>query len=415
MKIIEENLLKKMITQLNNYEKEYQDVKERFTHLEEIEFTSLQELSFEKDNEFFDEVTFILSVITSIIAHPQISNRDEDIIERAEQVGNITNEALKQTIRDASLWKEKDFELVPEYIHYHQHIDDLKIYENIFIGMLIHLIDTELTKYDVFYQRLIPSMQTDALFIEESEKNEKTLTKIDSLKRKMLHIKNTAFYKEISKVNLNLRKIQPTNILLKNKLYNLCYKFYRKFVIYEDNKNLQIDFKKYYYYQILRVFKLNEFKLDDKNQSLVFNYQDKKIKLVDNEENSKISLEIKYHNNVYKHLLILSTDRELIDEYVEDKDYITTEVISLWNLYNVDTNEFVFNNQASEIEIARKWVMSKLQEVVAKKMIYSKYCPICKDKNLTIENDIYHCNNCKSIYTFKKETKDVIWFIKLRR
>ena len=59
--------------------------------------------------------------------------------------------------------------------------------------------------------------------------------------------------------------------------------------------------------------------------------------------------------------------------------------------------------------------MSKLQEVVAKKMIYSKYCPICKDRNLTIENDIYHCNNCKSIYTFKKETKDVIWFIKLRR
>ena len=172
MKIIEENLLKKMITQLNNYEKKYQDVKERFTHLEEIEFTSLQELSFEKDNEFFDEVTFILSVITSIIAHPQISNRDEDIIERAEQVGNITNEALKQTIRDASLWKEKDFELVPEYIHYHQHIDDLKIYENIFIGMLIHLIDTELAKYDVFYQRLIPSMQTDALFIEESEKIE---------------------------------------------------------------------------------------------------------------------------------------------------------------------------------------------------------------------------------------------------
>ena len=169
MKIIEENLLKKMITQLNNYEKKYQDVKERFTHLEEIEFISLQELSFEKDNEFFDEVTFILSVITSIIAHPQISNHDEDIIERAEQVGNITNEALKQTIRDASLWKEKDFELVPEYIHYHQHIDDLKIYENIFIGMLIHLIDTELAKYDVFYQRLIPSMQTDALFIEESE------------------------------------------------------------------------------------------------------------------------------------------------------------------------------------------------------------------------------------------------------
>ena len=67
------------------------------------------------------------------------------------------------------------------------------------------------------------------------------------------------------------------------------------------------------------------------------------------------------------------------------------------------------------IEIARKWVMSKLQEVVAKYNVYSKYCPICKDKNLTFENDCYHCSNCESIYTFKKETKDVIWFIKVRR
>lgn len=415
MKIIEENLLKKMITQLNSYEKKYQNDKERFNNLKEIEFVSLQELSFEKDNEFFDEVTFILSVITSIIAHPQISNRDEDIIERAEQVGNITNEALKQTLRDASLWKEKDFELVPEYIHYHQHIDDLKIYENIFIGMLIKLIDTEIAKYETFYQKLIPSMEDNTLYIEQSEKIEQTLLRIANLKRKMLHIKNTAFYKEIKKANLSLKKIQPTNILLKNKLYNLCYKFYRKFVIYEDTKDLLSDFKKYYYYQILRVFKLDGFQVDEKSHDLVFNYLDKKIKLVSDENSANIYLEISYHNKIFKHQLILSTSRELIDEYIENKNYITTEVISLWNLYLVDSHKFVFSNQTSEIEIARKWVMSKLQEVVAKYNVYSKYCPICKDKNLTIENDTYHCSNCESIYTFKKETKDVIWFIKVRR
>lgn len=415
MRIIEENLLKKMITQLNNYEKKYKGEKERFDNLKEINFSSLQELSFEKDNEFFDEVTFILSVITSIIAHPQISNRDEDIIERAEQVGNITNEALKQTLRDASLWKEKNYELVPEYIHYHQHIDELKIYENIFIGMLIKLIDTELTKYESFYQKLIPSMEDNSLYIEKSEEIEKTLSVIANLKRKMLHIKNTSFYKEIKKANLSLKKIQPTNILLKNKLYNLCYKFYRSFIVYEDIKDLQLDFKKYYYYQILRVLKLADVTIDKNSKEFAFNYQNKKIKIINGEENDRLYLEIKYHKNIYKHQLILSTSRQLTDQYVEDKNYITTEVISLWNLYLVDTNKLIFNNQTSEIEIIRKWVMSKLQEVVANYKVYSKYCPICKNKNLTIENDIYHCSDCESIYTFKKEKKDVIWFIKVRR
>ena len=48
--------------------------------------------------------------------------------------------------------------MVPEYVHHYQYTDDLKIYENLFIGLVIKLIDMELAKYTNFYTNLIPTL-----------------------------------------------------------------------------------------------------------------------------------------------------------------------------------------------------------------------------------------------------------------
>ena len=45
-----------------------------------------------------------------------------------------------KTMQDASLWKHnKDNEMIPEQVHYYQNVDELRIYENIFIMALIYL------------------------------------------------------------------------------------------------------------------------------------------------------------------------------------------------------------------------------------------------------------------------------------
>lgn len=421
MKIIEENKLKQTITQLNNYKAEHKNIKYFYKDLDNLEVEPLQRFSFEKDREFFDEVSFILSVITSIISHPHLSNKGEDIVIRAERAGHISNEAFQQVFKESNLWKEKDLKMVPEYVHYYQYTDELKIYENLFIGMIIRLIDSELIKYSDFYISLIPSIDDNNQGLLESTKVEKTLKIINKLQRKLRFIKNTYFYKEISKENLNLKNIQPTNILLKDRLYNHCYKFYRNFIKYEDQDSLFADFKSYYKHLILKLFREKDFKLDEtkpqKYSNLSFVYNDYQINLCEDAENHGLGLTIQYQNAIAKHSLLFSVDRTFNEEFFESQNYLSTDVMSLWNLQSItDGIKSQLKNNLTEKELVNVWFNSKLKEVLVKKELYSKYCPVCKSKNIEYDEEICNCVECGSIYTFKNgESKNTIWFLKVRR
>ena len=170
MKIIEENKLKEIIQIINSYHKD-KSIQVLFNNLDSLTLSSLQDVSYEKDIEFFDEVSFILSVISSIISHPHLSNRGEDIIIRAELAGSIPSDAFNQVVKEPILWKEQDAEMVPENVHYYQYTDELKIYENVFIGMLITTLSKELSKYQEFYVSLIPSIENNIEVLDAEEIN----------------------------------------------------------------------------------------------------------------------------------------------------------------------------------------------------------------------------------------------------
>ncbi len=430
MKIIEENLLKKTIVQLNNYLEKHPSVQSFYEELPSLKMESLQSFSFQKDNEFFGEVSSILSVINSIIAHPQISNKGEDVVLRSDQAGNLSNESFKKTFQDSSLWKEKNYEMIPELVHYYQYTDELKIYENVFIGMVIDLIDIEITKYNEFYTHLIPSLNDKYdKVIQTNEQVEASLHKLDQIERKIKRTKCTYFYKEVSKVHLPQKKIQPTNILLKNRLYNLCYKFYRTFIQYEDKIELENDFRLYYYYTILNVFQKKAFRLvasennciTSSHSHLTFQFQDYNICLSFDEKPGiclEISLQTNRTQNVqwFKHQLLLDISRDIKEAKEIRTDAITTHIASIWNLVNAIDFKEIFMNSVSEKEMMTFWIENLFNESIAKKEVYTKYCPICKSKNIENQDSIYKCLNCHSMYTFKpNEEKDTIWFIDLRR
>lgn len=430
MKIIEENLLKNTILQLNKYIEKNQNMKEIYENISTLTIDSLQNFSFQKDNEFFDEVSFILSVINSIIAHPHISNKQEEVILRSDQAGHISSDAFLKTMKDHALWKEKDYTMVPEYVHYHQSTDELKIYENVFVGMLVDLIDDEISKYNDFYINLIPSLNNYENEILEDDLVEISLKRLDALNRKIKHIKNTYFYKEVSKVNFTNKKIQPTNILLKNRLYHFCFKFYKKFIQYEDKVELQQDFTLYYYMLLLKIFKEQNFIFNSSGKNKIVNncysssyiYDDYLITL-ESTQKAGILLEISLKDNPsvrFKHQLILDANRTTSNEFknieFNNEQYTTCFFATIWNVFDSKNLNCIFNNKVKEIDIARFWMNNYFHETLAKKSIYQKYCPICKNKNVNEENSIYECTNCKTIYTFKPNSKkDTIWFINLRR
>ncbi len=410
MNIIEEKKLNEIITNINNYQKNYSNSASIFENITSLDIDDIQEVFYQNDLNFFDDVSFIISVIASIISHPHLDNTGEDIIIRADLAGSISRESFQKVFKDPSLWKEKDQEMVPEYVHHHQYTDEIKTYENIFIGMIIKVIDNSLINYSSFYASLLPSVNAFTKEKLESEEVEKVLNRIDYLKRKMMYIKNTHFYREISKCDLKLKTIVPTNILIKDRLYNFCYKFYRDFIKYTEADNLETDYQEYYFYHLLKVLKEKEFKfIKEENNIWYFNYQYFKVSI--KKLNTKgINLSINLNGKITtNHNLIIDVNTG--DELTFDQKATSNNVISIWNLKDQEGIALHQNSMKTKKLITR-WLDSKFILNQVQKSLYTKYCPVCKNRSIEEVDHLFKCSSCEAEYTFVND--DTIWFCKTR-
>lgn len=428
MRIIEEQILKSSIAQINKYYKNNGDVKNFYKNINTLDINSLQKSSINRDEKFFKEVSFIMSVIYSIIAHPHISNKGEEIILRSDKASSISEDDFQKTLKDPILWKQHDFKMVPEYVHYHQYTDEINIYENAFIVLLIDLLDKELTQYLNYYINLLPSITSNCEDIIDNEQLIKVLKKVNMLSTRFQFIKNTHFYKEIHRHPKISKVIKPTNILLKDRLYNFCFKFYRKFIQYEDIFEIQKDFRIYYTFLILKELKNQGFKLTTLKTNVI-NLKDNllNIKLIKDDydlivhfdKNNQIIFDcsIKGSDRHFIHRLICNPNEKNEDEFNNDitRNSIDVKIITIWNIYN-ENNESVNKNVLKESELIKNYINDLFIELTANKEVYSKYCPVCKSKNLDEENSYYQCLDCMTLYTFKKTmNKDTIWLINTRR
>ena len=448
MKIIEEQLLLNNIKNIKAFVNANKTMPNIYENISSLENKSLQDLSLKSDILFFDEISFILSVITSIVTHPQITTKTEDIILRAELAPSLQNDAFLRVLQDDRMWKQKKLKMEPEYVYYHQSIDEIRTYENRFIVKVINIIDQELKKYNEFYISLLKSFDFQDSLSEDGEKQEKAMIKINLLLKKIKFIKNTRFYKEVSKSKEEIRYVQPTNILLKNRLYNYCFKFYRKHIAYDDKIELEQDFRVYYFTLLLNSLKKNGFKYAKSDQKKTFKFtktkrpefnnikfESKLFKLVINEDINGFVITISKGRIKVNHLLMFDvdngfnrTDLNLRKRSLKNNEFVTIESLTVWKksfIENINEEKNTFDikvskdNIISEQELMDKWLESKISHSYASKELYEKYCPVCKGMDKEVDNNIYECKECNSIYTFYNEkNKDVnkqcIWFIRVR-
>ena len=435
MKSSEEIYLNDFIKKFNKHLKENNKVSYFYDNDLDIKNLSLQELAFKSDLNFFLEVSFILSVITSIISHPHLLNKGEEIIIRSEMAPELTKDMFLKTISDSRLWKEDGLDMIPENVYYYQQIDELRIYENIFIVNLIKKLDHKIDKYKDFYIKTIGSYLDDNL----SMKNDNVflaLKKIDLLERKIKHIKNTYFYKVINKGSTKLGRISPTNILIKDRLYNYCYKFYKKLISYNDKFKFQQDIRLFYYLKLLKAlslkgFKLlkdNYFELEDNIIEIPYIKVENKdfiIEIDDDYDNVGLILDITnkhIKNNKINHnsnLLIFNKNDYISDIDIKNKEaYDSIYSLNLWTL----TDLFYMNNDLiikSEDELISNYLFDKLLIKEGSSDIYTRYCPICKSNLVDCNEDLmYCCDSCKSQYVFyknKENINDNLWVYRLRR
>ena len=442
MKVIEERYLKSEIRKLNKYSKENSSFLDFFNNIDFVMDKTLQDLSFKSDLNFFNEISFILSVIISIISHPHLLNKGEEIIVRSELAPHLSNEMFNRTIRDSLLWKEnEELEMIPQYVYYYQQIDELRIYENIFIVMLVKMIEQELNKYNDFYISTILTYNNQESLSINKDNSDVALSKMQLLQNRIKHIKNTYFYKEINKGGTRLGVIHPTNILTKDRLYNHCYKFYRKIVTYSDKYSRLRDIRSFYYVQFIKTIKEMGFKpLDSENISLKgkrkfivpkTKFESDKFILTIYQIEKYTGLILEIDNKFIKlkkqakskHLLLFDSKpsfslEEDYESIVDISKYDTVEILSLWNLGYIDKMvKPIYHNPIPEKDMINEWITSKLKNVYGSKKIYSIYCPSCKSMDLDFTKEgRYLCKKCSSKYTFYKNDKgESIWFNRLRR
>ena len=443
MRVVEESFLKRTVLKLNNYALEHKTSSAFFNDLDSLEVEPLQDLSFQSDLKYFDEISFILSVISSIISHPHISTSGEHIVIRTELANNISNETFQMTMRDPKLWSDDGIKMIPESVYYYQSIDELCIYENIFVVMLIRIIEAELKKYNDFYISLIETFEGQPILSLTGNNADVALQRIGIVFKKLKYIKDTRFYKEINRRGVNLKIVHPTNILLKDRLYNYCFKFYRSIVTYSDKQVLLKDFRTYYYVLLLRALKKRGFFFhnptipneirQDGDGCLVLpsvEFSDSVFNLMV-EPYEDLGLKVTVVNRLIGavpagravHLLVFEP-QENKDELVRicglaGNKFQTVEAVHLWNLVCVDDDLTVsFKNPMSEQALMEKWLDSKLLHSVASAEIYQTYCPSCKNQTVEeLSSSHKKCAICGSVYTFYRDEhgQDCLWFLKLRR
>ena len=390
--------------------------------VEALPSVCLQSFSIEHDQSFLREVSAVLNVIVSIIYHPHISNKREEVIIRVEQAQQVSQEAFLDTIKDPRLWKKHDVKMIPEELHYHQYEDELRIYENRFIGFLVDVIDRELAKYSAFYLSRLPTL-TRASGAADDGKIGAVIMQIDRLRRKSQFIKGTHFYKEVSRGKPISPKIQPTNILLKDRLYRFCFKFYRKIARYEDMNAARNDLRSYYTILLLRQLCRRGFVPTAAEQgSYTLESADFRVD-VSNTEDGALILEVACPSipdaAPSRHLLGFYVETELRigeSDTVED-GFDSTEMLSVWELSCAEGGASRFVCAGSEEELAEEWLATKINKVVTDPSVYKKYCPVCRGRGVEHKDSgEYVCPACASRYVFGNEGGvQTVWFKKIAR
>lgn len=442
MRIVEEGYLKRTVTELNIYAAEQGTYESLFERIGDFEPAPLQDLSFHSDLTYFDEIGFVLSVITSIISHPHISTQNENIILRTEFVNTVSAETFQETLRDPKLWKKDGLQMVPEHVHYHQSIDDLCIYENVFIVMLVKLLSSEIGKYSDFYASLIQTFRSDQEQLSLDGQNVSVaLSRIRTLNKKIRYIQNTRFYKEINSKYKTPHTIHPTNILLKDRLYNHCFKFYRALITYPDKAALMHDFSIHYYMLLLKSLHRMGFVLTealgklsfDENGNLYtrpmsFENELYRVRFEEYGVNQGIILTVEHKliqsadASTAHHLLLFSPQSsfgDIEEAVVEQERYTTVEAISLWNMAYVENGVVpVYRNPLSEQQVMDEWLACKFASRRASIALYRTFCPSCQSPNVNVDDHhIRHCSLCGSRFIFFKDEqqRENLWFLKLRR
>jgi hypothetical protein len=392
----------------------------------------LQDISFQSDLARFKEEDFVLSVIVSIIEHPHFSSRGEEEIVRIQEASYVLPDMFMKTSRDPTLWRKDRGKMSPEYIYHLKSVDDLRIYENIFIIKVLEMISLDILASLSFYSYLVGNLSSSTPLSGEDGKVQEAFTALRKIERKVKRIKETWFYREVSKAKPIENRVQPTNILLKDNLYNYCYRYYRKMISSFDAVSAAKGLTAYFFLLILKELKEGKWSLNKASAPAKAAFQEGSLVLTEPliftqdhfrltlsaSENAR-GLELAYQEQESgteaRHLLLADPDLsfQFLASYEPDgkKTYDDVISLSIWGDGLKDKDKVsLFNLGVKENQAVSSIIESFTSIQEGSGEIYSSYCPYCGAKQAEEKNGAYACQACGASWAVLKGPKtDRIW------
>lgn len=423
-----------------------------------------------------DEFSRVLDKVISIIYRPHIEVSTSDIVLRSELAGNLSRDSFFDTTRDTKLWKRKNGEFSPEYVHTKENVDTIVNYENRFIAMLVSEIDDEFEilrnsiefvndsieekfetksigygEHSIFNEFKEFSFPYEGIFVKPSSKVTAINKLIIKINRRLKNIKATEFFELNNEKKIN-DAIIPTNVLMHDQKYNYCYKYYRNnyLFVHEDNFSYESHF---YNYMIVSLFSYLA-------HSRVGYSKKNMLSKVYFDENGELHFNpIKFKKGVFSYLIKeYGNDRGVIikTQYVEkviskkrksfkdDANYYLLPIFTLNedSYKNIDHKilklskdyENVISITGANIIHDYNYVLTlsifkENHNVLFKNLFASlnmlfivdtdeyKYkCPICGSKNVYQNNMEYGCEICNANFSFVHfDNQEALWIKSFRR
>jgi hypothetical protein len=398
----------------------------------------LQDISFQSDLTRFQEEDFVLSVIVSIIAHPHFSSHGEEEIVRVQEASYVLPDMFMKTSKDPTLWRKDHGKMSPEYIYHLQSVDDLRIYENIFIIKVLEMIALDVLASLSFYSYLVGNLAAATPLSGKDGKVPEAFKALKKIERKVKRIKETWFYREVSKAKPIENRVQPTNILLKDNLYNYCYRYYKKMISSFDAVSSAKGLIVYFFILILKELKEEKWALNKKSSTVKIDVKEGNLVLTEPllftkdkfrltflvSENAK-SLEMVYQEQESgaeaRHLLLADPDLsfQFLNAYdlKEEATYDDIISLSIWGEGTKTTEQVsIFNLGLKENESVSSLIKSFTLTEEGSSEIYSSYCPYCGAKQVEEKGSSFVCQACGASWAvIKGEKNDRIWLKSLAK
>lgn len=435
-------------------------------------YGALSDVKYSEDYRYDEEIKRLKELkevsdkILSILYHPAIKVETNEIIQRSELSGKLSHDSFSLTMRDPKLWKEKNNQMVPEYVHTVETIDTIDTYENRFIALLIDSINDDI---DVTLDNLSPMMESleehyqnksltfgaysplrdmrkkvypySSFFLKGKGNKDELLSLAKKIKRRSKNLKGTEFYQITSKHKIS-RNVMPTNILIHDKLYSYCYKYYVTHYKKEEGeeRKRQILYFNYFLASFLSCAKsrnltkeedLKEVTFDEEGflsfDTIYFLHYPFILKLEEDKENIglKVQVEITFDERKDSSSYYFLA-RERYNESNQAEVKAIKDLVSSTSKFILVTANNILKDYDSTLTLSyhRKDNEQLLEDVLssmtilfeANKELYSGFCPVCGHNHIRYDGDSYHCQDCHSSYVISKiDQTDLLWVRTLRK